>query len=222
MIFDTHAHYDDEAFDEDREDLLAQMEPSGIAGIVNMGASLQGVEESQRLSERYPFIYAAAGVHPDYVGDLNEEKLSWMAALCRRTKTGGLPGNIHSRAAGQDTFDLMKADHAGTTGGIIHCFSASAQMALEYVKLGYYIGVGGVVAFKNARVLKEVVAAVPLENIVLETDCPYLAPPPHRGKRNSSLYLPLVRDAIAGIKGIEPEQVEAVTYENARRVYQIA
>ncbi|MCD7819670.1 MAG: TatD family hydrolase [Lachnospiraceae bacterium] len=254
MIFDTHAHYDDEAFDEDREELLSRMEPAGIAGIVNMGASLRGVEESQRLAKKYPFIYAAAGVHPDNVGSLNEEKLQWMYDLCRKPKTAAvgeigldyywdteshdlqkkwfvrqlqmakdvdLPVNIHSRDAAQDTFDIIKAEHAGTTGGIIHCFSSSAQMALEYVKLGYYIGIGGVVTFKNARVLKEVAAVVPLENIVLETDCPYLAPPPHRGKRNSSLYLPLVIEAIAQIKGLTPQEVEETTYRNARLVYRL-
>ncbi|MCD8106112.1 MAG: TatD family hydrolase [Lachnospiraceae bacterium] len=254
MIFDTHAHYDDEAFDEDREELLAKMEPSGIAGIVNMGASLAGVEESQKLADQYPFIYAAVGVHPDEVGSLDEEKLHSLYELCRRDKTVAvgeigldyywnkenhdtqkqwfvrqlqmakdvnLPVNIHSRDAAQDTFDIMKAEHAGTTGGIIHCFSASAQMAREYVKLGYYIGVGGVVTFKNARVMKEVVAAVPMDHIVIETDCPYLAPAPHRGRRNSSLYLPLVIEAIAGIRGMTPQEVEDLTYENALRVYRI-
>ena len=134
-------------------------------------------------------------------------------------KDVGLPVNIHSRDAAQDTFDIMKKEHAGTTGGIIHCFSSSAQMALEYVKLGYEIGIGGVVTFKNARVMKEVAAAVPLEHIVIETDCPYLAPAPNRGKRNSSLYLPLVIGEIARIRGITPQEVEEATYENALRVY---
>ncbi len=255
MIFDTHAHYNDEAFDQDREELFAGMPAAGIGGIVNMGASLRDVEESQQLAADYPFIYAAAGVHPDHVGDLNEERMSHLKDLCAREKTVAvgeigldyywdkenhktqkawfvrqlqlakemdLPVNIHSRDAAQDTFDIMKAEHAGTTGGIIHCFSSSAQMALEYVKLGYYIGVGGVVTFKNARVMKEVVAAVPLERIVTETDCPYLAPAPHRGKRNSSLYLPLVIEAIAQIKGLSAQEVEEVTYENARRVYRLS
>lgn len=252
MIFDTHAHYDDESFNEDREELLAQMESAGVTGIVNVGASLRGVQVSQELAEKYPFVYAAVGVHPDEVGSMDEKKLLWMYELCRRPKTvavgeigldyywdkeahefqkqwfisqlqmakdTGLPVNIHSREAAQDTFDIIKAHHAGTTGGIIHCFSSSAQMALEYVKLGYYIGVGGVVTFKNARVMKEVVAAVPLEQIVVETDCPYLAPAPNRGKRNSSLYLPLVIEEIARIKELSPQEVEGAAYENALRVY---
>ncbi|MCD8398051.1 MAG: TatD family hydrolase [Lachnospiraceae bacterium] len=283
MIFDTHAHYNDEAFDEDRDELLTSMESAGITGIVNMGASWRDVEESQLLAVQYPFVYAAAGLHPDYAGELikeihayqdlapiadgvstlsnavhsadfDEEKLARLYDFCRRPKTVAvgeigldyywdkeshelqkacfvrqlqmakevdLPVNIHSRDAAQDTFDIMKAHHAGTTGGIIHCFSSSAQMALEYVKLGYYIGVGGVVTFKNARVMKEVVAAVPLDHIVVETDCPYLAPAPHRGKRNSSLYLPLVIETIAGIKGVEVCEVEETTYANARRVYRL-
>ncbi len=252
MIFDTHAHYDDEAFEEDREELLAQMEPAGIGGIVNVGASLQGVRASRELAERHPFVWAAVGVHPDEVGSLNEEALHWLYELCRKPKTvavgeigldyywdkephevqkqwfirqlqmakeTGLPVNIHSREAAQDTFDIMKEHHAGTTGGIIHCFSSSAQMALEYVKLGYYIGIGGVVTFKNARVMKEVAAAVPLDRIVVETDCPYLAPAPNRGKRNSSLYLPLVIEEIARIRGVSAQEVEDATWENAHRVY---
>lgn len=252
MIFDSHAHYDDEQFDEDRDTLLSGMEEAGIGGIINMGASLEGVAASQALAEQYPFVYAAAGVHPDYAGSLNEENMQWMYGLCRKPKTvavgeigldyywdkesrdcqkkwfitqldmakeTGLPVNIHSRDAAQETFEIMKKEHAGTTGGVIHCFSSSAQMALEYVKLGYYIGIGGVVTFKNARVMKEVAAAVPLNHIVIETDCPYLAPAPNRGKRNSSLYLPLVIREIAEIKGVTPKEVEDATYANVKRVY---
>lgn len=252
MIFDSHAHYDDEQFDEDRDTLLSGMEEAGIGGIINMGASLEGVAASQALAEQYPFVYAAAGVHPDYAGSLNEENMQWMYGLCRKPKTvavgeigldyywdkesrdcqkkwfitqldmakeTGLPVNIHSRDAAQETFEIMKKEHAGTTGGVIHCFSSSAQMALEYVKLGYYIGIGGVVTFKNARVMKEVAAAVPLDHIVIETDCPYLAPAPNRGKRNSSLYLPLVIREIAEIKGVTPKEVEDATYANVKRVY---
>ncbi|MDO4298763.1 MAG: TatD family hydrolase [Lachnospiraceae bacterium] len=252
MIFDTHTHYDDEAFEEDRDVLLAGMEAAGIGKILNVGASLEGVRASQELAGKYPFLYAAAGVHPDHVGDLDDDRMQWMYGLCAGEKTvavgeigldyywdkesheiqkkwfaaqlamareTGLPVSIHSRDAAQDTFDMMKSEHAGTTGGVIHCFSSSAQMALEYVKLGYYIGIGGVVTFKNARVMKEVAAAVPLERILLETDCPYLAPTPHRGRRNSSLYLPLVVEEIARIRGIAPQEVEDTTYENAVKLF---
>jgi TatD DNase family protein len=252
MIFDTHAHYDDEAFEVDRDELLASMPDQGVGAIVNVGASWRGVLASQALADKYSHVYAAAGVHPDEVGVMNEQRLLELYELCRNPKTvavgeigldyywdkeahdfqklwfvkqlqmakeTGLPVNVHSREAAQDTFDIMKEEHAGTTGGIIHCFSSSAQMALEYVKLGYHIGVGGVVTFKNARVLKEVVEALPMERIVIETDCPYLAPAPNRGKRNSSLYLPLVVAEIARIKGMSSEEVEAITYQNALNVY---
>lgn len=248
MIFDTHAHYDSAEFDEDRDTLLPQMHEDGICAIVNVGASFAGVEKSQALAERWPFVYAAAGVHPDHVGELDEAKMQRMKDLCAKEKTVavgeigldyywdkeprevqkewfirqlrlsqevGLPVIIHSRNAAQETFDIMKAVHAGSTGGVIHCFSGSAQMAVEYVKMGYYIGIGGVVTFKNGRVMKEVAAAVPLERILLETDAPYLAPVPYRGKRNQSGYLPLVAQEIAAIRGITPEEVENTTRRNA-------
>lgn len=252
MIFDSHAHYDDEQFDNDRKELLGSMQAHGIGGIINMGASMEGVLASQKLAEQYPFIYAGVGIHPDYVGMLDEEKLAMMEELCKKPKTVAvgeigldyywdkeshelqkkwfvkqlkmaqkvnLPVNIHSRDAAKDTLDIMRQEHAGTTGGVIHCFSSSAEMAMEYVRLGYYIGIGGVVTFKNARVMKEVAAAVPLDRIVVETDCPYLAPTPYRGKRNASLYLPLVIEEIARIKETTPEKVEQATYENVLRLF---
>lgn len=257
MIFDTHAHYDDEAFDDDREQLLGSMQENGVGRIVNVGASLRGVQATYELMQTYDFIYGALGVHPDEVGELNEEKMQWLKNLLSHEKAVavgeigldyywdkesheiqkkwfqeqlhlalecGLPVNIHSREAAQDTFDLIKTEHArqpGFAGGIIHCYSGSVEMAREYLKLGYEIGVGGVVTFKNARVLKEVVAEVPMDRIVIETDCPYLAPVPYRGKRNSSLNLPFVIQAIAEIKGLTPEEVENCTWENACRVYQM-
>ena len=257
MIFDTHAHYDDEAFDDDREQLLGSMQENGVGRIVNVGASLRGVQATYELMQTYDFIYGALGVHPDEVGELNEEKMQWLKDLLSHKKAVavgeigldyywdkesheiqkkwfqeqlhlalecGLPVNIHSREAAQDTFDLIKTEHArqpGFAGGIIHCYSGSVEMAREYLKLGYEIGVGGVVTFKNARVLKEVVAEVPMDRIVIETDCPYLAPVPYRGKRNSSLNLPFVIQAIAEIKGLTPEEVENRTWKNACRVYQM-
>ena len=129
---------------------------------------------------------------------------------------------MHSREAARDTFDIIKAEHAGSTGGVIHCYSGSKEMARDYLNLGYYIGVGGVVTFKNARVLKEVVEYVPLSQMLTETDCPYLAPVPFRGKRNRSAYISYVIEMIASIKGISAEEVERVTSENAKRMYHIA
>lgn len=254
MIFESHAHYDDEAFEKDREELLGQMEAAGVTRIVNVGASLRGVKDTIRLTEEYPFIYGAVGLHPDEVGSLNEETLAWLKSLCslekvvavgeigldyywdkeshhlqkewfirqlQMAKETGLPVIIHSREAAQDTFDILKENHAGSTGGVIHCFSNSGEMAKEYVKLGYYIGIGGVVTFKNAKTMKEVAAAVPLERILVETDCPYLAPTPFRGKRNSSLYLPYIIEEIARQKGITPKEVEEASFENAKRMYRL-
>lgn len=254
MIFDSHAHYDDEAFDEDRESLLGSMQENGIGYIVNVGASIRGVEETVKLTKSYPFIYGAVGIHPDDTGDLNEERMTWLEQLCGEekivavgeigldyywdkesrelqkewfarqlalSKKTGLPVIIHSRDAAQDTIDIMKAEHAGSTGGVIHCFSNSREMARDYVNMGYYIGIGGVVTFKNARVMKEVAEYVPLEQILIETDCPYLAPAPNRGKRNSSLFLPYIIEEIARIKGVSKELVEEKTCENALKMYRI-
>lgn len=254
MIFDSHAHYDDAAFETDREKLLTDMRREGVGYIVNVGASLQGAADSVALAERFPDVYAAVGVHPDHAAELDEQKLAWLEALCRRPKTvavgeigldyywdkashdvqknwfsrqlalakkADLPVVIHSREAAQDTFDIIKAEHAGSTGGVIHCYSGSKEMAKGYLDMGYEIGIGGVVTFKNAKTLKEVTEYVPLERILIETDCPYLAPAPYRGKRNSSLYLPYIIRAIAEIKGISAEEVERVTCENAKRMYRI-
>ena len=254
MIFDSHAHYDDPAFDEDREELLSSMKENGVACIVNAGTRIEHLMDTIRLTEKYSFIYGALGVHPDELDDIDEEKLQWMKSLCSHEKIVAvgeigldyhwntfprevqkkwferqlelakevdLPVIIHSRDAAQDTFDIIKKKHAGTTGGVIHCYSGSAQMAKEYVKLGYYIGVGGVVTFKTGRVLKEVVQTIPLEHILIETDCPYLSPVPNRGKRNSSLNLPYVVEEVARLKGISVEEAEEVTFENAKKMYRL-
>ena len=253
MIFDSHAHYDDEQFDCDREELLDSMQEHGIGGIINVGASMEGVFASQELAEKYPFIYAGVGIHPDYVGSLNEEKLRMLAELCKKPKTVvvgeiGLdyywdnephevqqkwfirqlelagevkkPVIIHSREAAADTMYIMK-NYAQGLDGVIHCYSYSREMAEEYVKMGFYIGIGGVVTFKNAKKLKDVAAAIPIEKIVLETDCPYMAPEPYRGKRNQSSYIRYVAEKIAELKEMSQEEVIAVTEKNARDLYGI-
>lgn len=254
MIFDSHAHYDDEAFEEDRDSLLMGMQEAGVGAIVNVGASLRGVRDTAALTEKYPFVYGAVGIHPDHVEQLNDDVMEELRSLCAREKIVAvgeigldyywdknpremqkewfirqlalakevrLPVNIHSREAAQDTFDIMKAEHAGSTGGVIHCYSGSKEMARDYLNLGYYLGVGGVVTFKNARVLKEVVAYAPLDRILVETDCPYLAPTPFRGKRNASPLLSYVLDQIAELKGISREEAEQATWDNACRMYQM-
>lgn len=254
MIFETHAHYDDKAFDDDRDTLLSSMQENGIGSIVNVGASLKSTTASIRLAEKYPFIYAAAGVHPNETAELNEESFAWLREQCRHQKVVAVgeigldyywdepsheiqrmwfarqlelarevkkPVIIHSRDAARDTYDTMAAHDASGIGGVVHCFSYSAEMAQEYVKMGFYIGVGGVVTFKNGKKLKEVVGAISIERILLETDSPYLSPEPNRGRRNSSLNIPYIVQQIAEIKGMTYDEVVAVTEENARRMYQI-
>lgn len=251
MIFESHAHYDDRAFEKDREELLFRMRKEGIGEIVNVSASVQGIEDTLKLAEKYSFVYGTVGIHPDETGSLNEEIFSWMREQCDRDKVvavgeigldyywdkesheiqrywftrqlelareKGLPVIIHSREAAQDTMDVMKEKAVGIPG-VIHCFSYSPEMAEEYVGMGYYIGVGGVVTFKNARKLKETVQQISMEHILLETDSPYLAPEPYRGKRNCSLYLRYVAEEIARLKGIDAEEVIEVTGRNARVLY---
>lgn len=252
MIFESHAHYDDEAFNSDREKILKECQKRGIEAIVNVSASLDSIKSTLALTEQHTFIYGAVGIHPDEVGELNEEAFAWLRKQCsypkvvavgeigldyywnkekhevqkywfRRqmelAKEQRLPMIIHSREAAADTLEEVSKAHSPGLRGVIHCFSYSPEMAKEYLNMGYYIGIGGVVTFKNAKKLKEVVKMLPLNRILLETDCPYLAPEPNRGKRNSSLYLPYVAEAIAQLKGIEAEEVVRVTNKNARALY---
>ena len=253
MIFDTHAHYDDEQFDGDRDELLKSMPDLGVGTIVDVSATYESCEKVLALAGKYPHVYAAIGVHPDEVGELNEDKIQHMKELCRNKKLVAVgeigldyywdkenhdlqkewfirqldlarkkekPVIIHSREAAADTMEIMK-EYASGLRGVIHCYSYSAEMAKEYVKMGYYIGIGGVVTFKNAKKLKQVVQEIPLESIVLETDCPYLAPVPYRGKRNSSLYIHYVAEKLAAVKGISVEEIESATYENAKKCFGI-
>lgn len=254
MIFDTHAHYDNEAFDEDRDKLLDSMYANGISYLVNVGASIKSTAASIKLAECYPYIYAAAGVHPSETMELNEEKFAWLSTQCRHEKVVAVgeigldyywdepshdiqktwfarqldlarevnkPVIIHSREAAKDTYDIMAAKNAADIGGVIHCYSYSAQLALDYLKMGFYIGIGGVVTFKNAKKMKETVEAVPIEKILLETDSPYLAPEPNRGKRNTSLNLPYIAQKIAEIKTIPYDEVIQITENNAKKLYKI-
>ena len=255
MIFDTHAHYDDEAFDGDREELLLSLRDQGIEAVVNIGASIQSSKNTLELMARYPFVYGAIGVHPNETAELDENWMEWLKQAASAEKVVaigeigldyywnepepevqkhwfvrqlqlarevGLPIGVHSRDAPKDTLDIIKAEGAGELGGVIHCFSYSLEMAKEYLDMGFYLGIGGVLTFQNAKKLKEVVAYMPLERIVLETDCPYLSPVPFRGKRNSSLNLPYVVEAVSQIKGVPSEEVIRQTTLNARRMYRLA
>lgn len=253
-IFDTHAHYDDEAFDEDREELLNSLPENGIAKVVNVGSSLASCRRTIELMESHDFIYGAIGVHPSETAELTEESFDWLRRQCRLEKCvavgeigldyywdeperelqkkwfvrqlalareSKLPVVIHSREAARDTADIMTSERAGDIGGVIHCYSYTKETAGIFLDMGFFFGIGGVLTFKNAKKLKEAVEYIPMDRIVLETDCPYLAPEPNRGKRNSSLNLPYVVAAMAQIKGISEEEVRAAAWENAHRLYRI-
>lgn len=254
MIFESHAHYDDEAFDEDRESLLASLREHGIDKVVNVGASLSSCRATLRLMAEYPFIYGAMGVHPSETAELNEENYMWLREQCAVDKVVAvgeigldyhwkepepgvqklwferqltlarevnLPVIIHSRDAAKDTLDMMQALHAEEIGGVIHCYSYTKELAREYLNMDYYFGIGGVITFQNAKKLKEAVEYIPLEKILLETDGPYLAPEPYRGRRNSSLNLPYIVKAVADLKGVSCEAVVEVTRQNAQRLFRI-
>ena len=254
MIFDTHAHYDDERFDEDRDALLRSMKEAGIGNIVNIGANMASSQRSLDLAAEYDFMYAAVGVHPSDCAELDDEKIEklkemssfpkcvaigeigldyywpepdhelqkkWFKRQIALAREVELPIIVHSRDAAADTVDILKSENAGELGGVVHCFSYSKEVAEECVKMGFYIGIGGVLTFKNGRKMKEVAETIPMERIILETDCPYLAPEPFRGKRNSSLYLPYVVSAMAQIKGISEEEVISITEANAREMYRL-
>ena len=253
-IFDTHAHYDDEAFDEDRETLIASLKENGIVNVVNVGASIESCKRTIEIVKKYDFFYGALGVHPSDTAPLTEEDIKWLRNELISDKMVAVgeigldyhwdeperdiqkkwfirqlelaaeinkPVIIHSRDAASDTLDIMKAERHYDVGGVIHCFSYSKEMAREYLNMGFYIGIGGVVTFNNAKKVKEVAEYVPLESIVLETDCPYLAPVPNRGKRNSSINLTYVVDEISRIKGIEPDRLIEETYNNALKLYRL-
>ena len=257
MFFDSHAHYDDARFDEDRHQLLTAMPQNKADYIVNAAADMTSSNEGIQLAEQYSYIYTAVGVHPHGVQELDHSNegratLDHLASLADHPKVVAigeigldyyyehsprevqriwfnrqmalakkleLPVIVHSRDAAQETFDMIS--QSGLNKGVIHCYSGSAQMAQEYIKLGFYIGVGGTITFKNARKSIEVVQEIPLESIVIETDCPYLTPMPHRGKRNDSSYLVHIAEKIAEIKNISIEEVARITSKNAKDLFAI-
>lgn len=255
MIFETHAHYDDEKFENDRDLLIPDLLSGKISNIINVSSSVESIQTGIALAEKYEKVYAAVGVHPSDIEGLNEENFAWIKEQCNHPKVVAvgeigldyywekeeevrksqrewffrqmklaeevnLPVIIHSRDAAEHTMQVMKKVHAENIPGVVHCYSYSLEMAREFVKMGYYIGVGGVVTFKNAKKLKDVVQGIPLERILLETDAPYMAPEPHRGTRNHSGNLPYVAEEIARLKGITSQEVEDITLKNARMLFQ--
>ncbi len=251
-IFDTHVHYDDDAFDEDRDELIRSLPLSGVAKAVDVGASIASSKKALELAHAYDHIYCALGVHPEEVHSFDEEGRQWLISALDDNKCVALgeigldyhwkdvdpadqkeafiwqlklavskdiPVVIHSREAARDTADILKEYHNGC--GIIHCFSYSKEMALEFLDMGYYIGIGGVLTYKNAKKLVEAALAIPMERIVLETDGPYLSPEPLRGKRNISPNIAYVITKLAQIKGISEEEVREHAWVNAHRVYRL-
>jgi TatD DNase family protein len=254
MIFETHAHYEEAAFDEDRRELLESFPRHNIEYVVNISSGIKTVEQSISIAENYEYIYSSAGIHPEDSSLMNEERLSWLKEKANHPKVVAVgeigldyywdtlgrntqktwfvrqiemakeinkPLVIHSRDAANDTLNILKDSNASEVGGVLHCFGYGVEQARQYLNMGFYLGIGGVVTFKNGRKLKEVVAFSPLEQLVLETDCPYLSPVPYRGKRNSSLYLPYIAQEIANIKSIDYDTVIRVTNENAKRLYKM-
>ncbi|MDM8310939.1 MAG: TatD family hydrolase [Clostridium cadaveris] len=252
-IFDSHAHYDDEAFDEDRELVIGDIHEKGVIGVLNCGASLEGARESVKLSEKHDFIYAAVGVHPSYADVVDSKVIDELEELTKYQKVRAIgeigldyyweenpsrdvqkeafraqmklaeklnmPVIIHDRDAHADTLEILK--EFPNVIGVIHCFSGSVEFARECLKLGYYIGFTGVVTFKNAKKIIEVAKEVPLDRILVETDCPYMAPTPYRGKRNQSSYIIHILEKIAEIKDISIETLNNHTISNVKNLLKI-
>lgn len=252
MIFDTHSHYDDEAFNEDRNEVLCGLADNNVEMVVNVAAEMSSVKTTIDLADKYDFVYAAVGIHPDSVGQLNDETFEWLKEQALKPKVVSIgeigldyhwmietkenqikwferqlayaneikkPVIIHSRDAAKDTVDIIQSEEGKASRGVVHCYSYSLEMAKEILKQDYVFGVGGVVTFKNAKKLVETVEYLPMDRIVLETDCPYLAPTPYRGERNTSAYISYVAQRIAQIKGITCEEVIEVTNKNAKKLY---
>ena len=252
MLFDTHAHMNDRAFDTDREKLIESLPQQGVGILMNPGCNLEDSLLSVKLAEQYPFIYAAVGSHPDSADEVNENVIAEYRKLCCHGKVKaigeigldyhyedipreiqkkaflmqmelaretGLPVIVHERDAHEDGMAIVK-DFPDVTG-VFHCYSGSAEMARQLVERGWYIGFTGVLTFKNARKAIETAQSIPIDRIVLETDCPYMAPEPFRGKRNHPGYLYRMAEKLAEIRGMTVEEIRQITTENGKRLYGI-
>lgn len=248
-IFDSHAHYTDKAFNDDRNNMLGSLKESGICGVINCGADLKSSQESLNLSREYDYIYFACGVHPEEVDNLPSDYINIIRDMAKDKKCVAigeigldyywrqdnkdlqkktfeeqiilaneldLPIIVHDRDAHEDTLTILKKYKPK---GVLHCFSGSAEMAKEILRLGMYIGLGGAVTFKNARKPVEVAEILPLDRLLLETDCPYMAPVPMRGKRNNSAYIQYVAEKIGEIKGVDPQIITNNATENTKALF---
>lgn len=253
MLFDTHAHMDDRAFDTDRETLLAELPNQGVGLVMNPGCSLESSRNVEKLTRKYGFLYGAVGSHPDAADEVNDAVLEEYRMLCKQNnkiKAIGeigldyhyediprdiqqqafrmqmalaeelnLPVIVHEREAHEDGMKIV--DQFPKVTGVFHCYSGSAEMAKELVKRGWYIGFTGVLTFKNARKAVEVASSIPLDRIVLETDCPYMAPEPFRGKRNDPGKLYRMAEKLAQLRDMPEEEIHAITMENGKRLYRM-
>jgi len=250
MYFDTHAHYCDRRFDEDRDELLGSMPAGGVSLILNAGSSLRSSKQSLELAERYSFVYASVGVHPHDSKSMSDETVVELEELLAHPKAVavgeigldyhydfsprdvqklrfreqlelarrlGMPVIIHERESLSDTLELVREYR--DLVGVFHCFSGSWETAKVVLDLGWYLSFTGVITFKNARRALEVLEKMPADRIMLETDCPYLAPDPMRGRRNSSLYLPYIAEKVAQVRGLAVDEVAALTMENGKRFF---
>lgn len=254
MLFDTHAHLNDEQYKEDLEEVIERAQNEGVSHMVVVGFDRPTIEKAMELAERFEFIYACVGWHPVDAIDMKEEDLLWIEELTKHPKVVAigemgldyhwdkspkdiqkevfrkqirlakkvkLPIVIHNREATADIVEILKEEKAEEVGGIMHCFSGSSEIAMECVKMNFYISLGGPVTFKNAKKPKEVAAEIPLNKLLIETDCPYLAPHPFRGQRNEPGLVKLVAEKIAEIKGITTEEVAEITTQNAKKLFAI-
>ena len=252
MLFDTHAHLNDPAFDEDRDVLLETFRDAGVGNVLNAGCSLESSHDCIALAEKYPWIYCSVGTHPDAADEVNEEVLETYRQMCRHPKVKAIgeigldyhyetihrdaqqkafraqmalaqeldmPVIVHERDAHDDGMAIIK--EFPKVKGVFHCYSGSAEMARQLVDMGWYIGFTGVLTFKNARKAVETAASIPLERILLETDCPYMSPEPFRGRRCHPGLLPYMARKLAEIRGLAEEEVIRITTENAKRMYRI-
>ena len=253
-IFDSHAHYDAEEFDDDRKEVIEELKNNGVIGIMNCSSSYESIAKTCELINTYDFIYGAVGIHPENADEFKDEMLDEFKDIIKKNpkvKAIGeigldyywdenpdkeiqkdvfrkhmklaeelnLPVIIHDRDAHEDTLNIIK--EFPNVKGVVHCFSGSVEFAKECLKLGYYIGVTGVVTFKNAKKVVKVVKEVPVERLLVETDCPYMAPEPNRGKRNKSSYIKYVIEKISEIKEINPKEFNIKVNENLQNLFKI-
>lgn len=252
-IFDTHAHYDSDSFDEDRENVIKELKENGVIGVLNCGSDLYGLRKSVELAKEFDIFYAAVGIHPENADEFNEDVVKEIKAFVKNEKVKAigeigldyyweenpprevqkevfraqmkladelnLPVVIHDRDAHKDTLEIMK--EFPNVIGVVHCFSGSVEFAKECIKLGYYIGFTGVLTFKNAKKLVDVCREIPAERMLVETDCPFMAPVPFRGKRNKSDYIEYIIDKMSEIRGISGEEMNEILLNNKKRLFKI-